>query len=171
MVKVSQSQTNNSRVVGTMANISDLIEHYLINMLKNSPKGYIEIQRNELAEQFNCVPSQINYVLSTRFTINHGYVIESRRGGGGYVKIEKIRLNDNDLLGDLFQYINNSISQKSANVVLQRLLNEEIITKREYKIMRSALERGVLNVKLPWRDKIRANILKAMIAVVLTEDE
>ena len=154
-----------------MAKISDLIEQYLNNMLRNSPKGYIEIQRNELAEQFKCVPSQINYVLATRFTVNHGYVIESRRGGGGYVRIEKVCLEKHNWLEELFRYIGDNISQKDAAGILRRLLNEELISKREYKLMQAALDRSVLKIELPWRDKIRANILKAMLAVLISESD
>ncbi|MBM7853791.1 transcriptional regulator CtsR [Desulfohalotomaculum tongense] len=153
-----------------MPNISDLIEAYLKKMLEQSPKGYIEIQRNELAGEFNCVPSQINYVLSTRFTVNHGFVIESRRGGGGYVRISKVPLESGcDWLEELYRLMGNSVTQSVATGILQRLLSEEKITKREFKIMKAAVDRSVLKIELPWRDKLRAQILKAMITAVAGE--
>lgn len=75
-----------------MRNISDIIERYLKSILHESPEGMVEIQRNDLADQFSCVPSQINYVISTRFTLEKGYLVESKRGGGGYVRIQRIEL-------------------------------------------------------------------------------
>ena len=75
-----------------MRNVSDIIEQYLKSMLLESPQGLVEIQRNDLADRFSCVPSQINYVISTRFTLEKGYVVESKRGGGGYIRIQRIQL-------------------------------------------------------------------------------
>ena len=72
-----------------MRNVSDIIEQYLKHILQESPEGAVEIQRNDLADQFQCVPSQINYVISTRFTLEKGYFVESKRGGGGYIRIQK----------------------------------------------------------------------------------
>src|SRR3954470_11775090 len=75
-----------------MRNISDLIEQYLKQMLQDSSEGSIEIQRSDLADKFSCVPSQINYVISTRFTLEKGYYVESKRGGGGYIRIQRVSL-------------------------------------------------------------------------------
>lgn len=153
-----------------MGSISNLIESYLKAMLNESNRGYIEIQRNELAEQFKCVPSQINYVLATRFTINHGFVIESKRGGGGYVRIERVPLEEGDnWFDECYQATGESVSQQVADSILQRLAREEIITIREYRIMRAAVDRATLRVELPWRDKLRASILKAMIKAMVSE--
>ncbi|MTI80700.1 MAG: CtsR family transcriptional regulator [Firmicutes bacterium] len=153
-----------------MPNMSDLIEAYLKNMLQKSNQGYIEIQRNELANEFDCAPSQINYVLSTRFTATHGFLIESRRGGGGYVRIAKVPLdNISGWLDDFFILVGDSVSQNTAVGILQRMLSEELITKREFKIMISAMDRSVLRIELPWRDKLRAQILKSMVKAVISE--
>jgi transcriptional regulator of stress and heat shock response len=77
-----------------MAGLSNIIERFIIDMIKDANNGVIEIQRNEMAQKFECAPSQINYVLSTRFTPYKGYYIESRRGGGGYIKIIKVKINE-----------------------------------------------------------------------------
>lgn len=85
-----------------MRNVSEVIEQYLKQILQQSPGGVIEIQRNDLADQFNCVPSQINYVISTRFTLEKGYIVESKRGGGGYIRIQKIKLHSHGPVLDIF---------------------------------------------------------------------
>ena len=98
--------------------MSDLIEEYLKKVLQE--EGKIEIQRNEIAEIFNCVPSQINYVINTRFTMQHGYDVESKRGGGGYIRIVKVQVNSNiDLLERMNQIIGNHISEKEGQNALK----------------------------------------------------
>ncbi|MCL6559980.1 MAG: CtsR family transcriptional regulator [Firmicutes bacterium] len=153
-----------------MSNISDLIERYLKELLAASARGMIEIRRNELAEQFNCVPSQINYVLATRFTTGHGYVVESRRGGGGFIRIVKIPLDERvDLILELCRIIGDSISQADAEGLIRRLRDEELITRREAALMRSVVKRDILRLGLPMRDELRALALKAMITAILKE--
>lgn len=151
-----------------MSNISDLIERYLKKLIAGSSNGFIEIQRSDLAERFNCVPSQINYVLSTRFTVNSGFVIESRRGGGGYIRIIRLPLNGkNNLLLNMCQLIGKAISQQSAKEIVIRLNEEGLITEREARVMKAALSRNVLKVELPLRDQVRASILKSMLIALL----
>ncbi|MEG6617540.1 CtsR family transcriptional regulator [Peptococcaceae bacterium 1198_IL3148] len=155
-----------------MSSMSNIIEAYLKSLLNQSKKGLIEIQRNELASKFNCVPSQINYVLSTRFTIGHGYIVESRRGGGGYIRIEQVPLDNRFAwLEEFNQLVGDDTSQQVAGSVLKRLFDEEIITEREYNIMQAAIDRAVLKIELPWRDKLRANILKAMVSAVIKDNK
>ncbi|MBN6205005.1 CtsR family transcriptional regulator [Ralstonia pickettii] len=148
-----------------MSNISDVIEQYLKQVLKAKGKdNAIEIKRSEIADQFQCVPSQINYVINTRFTTEKGYVVESKRGGGGYIRIIRVKYQDKaDLIDEIIKMINPSISQQAAVHVLERLLEEKIITEREEKIMFSALERTTLPFQLPLRDELRARILTAML--------
>ncbi len=151
-----------------MSNISDLIECYLKRLLADSPDDHVKIQRSELAVRFNCVPSQINYVLSTRFSIGHGYIVESRRGGGGYIRIVKIPFDQRSkLVLDMCDLIGDSISQARAESLIKRLLEEEIITRREALLMVAATGRDVLRLARPGRDKLRALVLKAMITAVL----
>lgn len=147
-----------------MSNISDIIEQYLKKVLNSEGKNTIEIKRSEVADQFQCVPSQINYVINTRFTTEKGYIVESKRGGGGYIRIIRVQHQDKaDLIDEIIKMINLSVSQQAAIHVLERLREEEIITDREEKIMFSALERSTLTFQLPLRDEVRARILVAML--------
>ncbi|WP_128896470.1 CtsR family transcriptional regulator [Longirhabdus pacifica] len=155
-----------------MRNISDLIEKYLKDILQENPQKAIEIQRNDLADQFQCVPSQINYVISTRFTIEKGYLVESKRGGGGYIRIQKVSLPQHAQLNEfIFQKIGNSIDQLNAEGILDQLHEGKHITFREMKMLKVVCSREVLAFSLPLRDEIRARILKAMLTVVLTSNK
>lgn len=145
-------------------NISDIIENYLKKVLEKSESEIVEIKRNEIADKFQCVPSQINYVINTRFTIEKGYLVESKRGGGGYIRIIKVQTYDHaQLIDQLLALIKNQISQSSAEDVIYRLVEEEIITDREARIMMSVIDRSVLYIDLPHRDELRARMLKAML--------
>ena len=147
-----------------MRNISDIIESYLKQVLEMSDKDLVEIKRSEIADKFQCVPSQINYVINTRFTIERGYLVESKRGGGGYIRIIKVHAYDHaHLIDDLLSLIHSRISQSSAEGVIYRLVEEEVVTAREAKIMLSVLDRSVLYIELPHRDEMRSRMLKAML--------
>ncbi|MCL0032224.1 CtsR family transcriptional regulator [Peptococcaceae bacterium] len=155
-----------------MPNISDMIENYLKSIIDKNKYGYVEIRRNELANMFNCAPSQINYVLSTRFTINHGFIIKSRRGGGGYVRVKKIPLEDSvDWWRNILDLIGDSIEQQEAVSLIKRLLDEKLITFREYKIMESVMDKLDLKVERKLLNRLRAELLKSMIAVLCTESD
>lgn len=146
-----------------MQNTSDLIERYLRQLLVTAADSVIELQRGDLAEQFSCVPSQINYVIATRFTPWKGYVVESKRGGGGYIRI---RLLDSDYMNrlvHLLQAIGDSIDQKEAEGVLWRLERDEVLTPRESKMIQAALSREALGIPLPERDALRARVMKSML--------
>nr|WP_071396745.1 CtsR family transcriptional regulator [Bacillus tuaregi] len=147
-----------------MRNISDIIENYLKQVLEMSEKDLVEIKRNEIADKFQCVPSQINYVINTRFTIEKGYVVESKRGGGGYIRIMKVQSYDHaDLIDQLMNLIHARVTQSSAEDVIFRIVDEGIITDREARIMLSVIDRSVLYIDLPHRDELRARMLKAML--------
>jgi len=155
-----------------MSNISDLIEKYLKELIEASKQGQVEIQRNELAEKFSCVPSQINYVLTTRFSVEHGFVVESRRGGGGFVRIIRVPMDAKvDLVRYLCDLIGSNISQQGAEGIASRLLEEELVTERESAMIKAALSRDVLRIALPARDQLRALILRAMIVSLLQFSE
>lgn len=146
-----------------MSNITDVIERYLKQILQSKGKNMIEIKRNEIADRFDCVPSQINYVINTRFTVEKGYIIESKRGGGGYIRIFRVEYQDeSELLDDIIEMINPTVSQQAAIDVLERLSQKDVITEREAKIILSAIDRNTLAFKLPLRDEVRARILTAM---------
>lgn len=150
-----------------MRNISDIIEQHLKKILQAQGKNVIEIKRSEIAELFQCVPSQINYVINTRFTMEKGYMVESKRGGGGYIRIIRVIHQDkSDLVEEIIEMINPVVTQQASIDVLERLLEEEIITDREAKIMLSAIDRTTLAFQLPLRDEIRARILTAMLSTL-----
>lgn len=147
-----------------MRNISDIIEDYLKRVLEMSESEIVEIKRNEVAEKFQCVPSQINYVINTRFTIEKGYMVESKRGGGGYIRIIKVRVHDQgDLIDQLVSLVGNQISQLAAENLIYRLVEEEVISEREAKIMISVMDRSVLYIELPGRDELRARMITSML--------
>lgn len=146
-----------------MKNISDIIEAYLKKHLSGSHKETIEIKRHEIAEKFQCVPSQINYVINTRFTIEKGYIVESKRGGGGYIRIIKIQASDNaNLIEQLIALVGQKLPQQAAENLIIRLLEEEAISEREARLMISVIDRETITVDLPMRDELRAKLLKAM---------
>ena len=150
-----------------MRNISDIIEKYLKQVLEMSEEDLVEIKRSEMADKFQCVPSQINYVINTRFTIERGYVVESKRGGGGYIRIMKVHSHDfAHLIDQILSLFESRISQTSAEDVIIRLVQEDIITNREAKIMLSVIDRSVLYIELPYRDELRARMLKAMLTTL-----
>ncbi|MCK8825819.1 CtsR family transcriptional regulator [Fuchsiella alkaliacetigena] len=146
-----------------MSSLTDKIEYYLKRLLmQSSSSNEIKIQRNKIAEEFNCVPSQINYVLKTRFNLESGYVVDSQRGGGGYVKITKLEFDSKEkIIEKVFKQLDNQISQQKANNLLQRLFEEEMITKREKEMLAHILHRRSLDLDLPERDFLRARLLKA----------
>ncbi len=147
-----------------MGNISDIIEGYLKRVIELQGQGHIEIKRSELAEKFQCVPSQINYVINTRFTAERGYLVESKRGGGGYIRIVRVEKHSHTALFDeIFVQIDEAISQSAAEHIVYRLIDEEVVSKREAKLMLAAVNRTTLTLPLPIRDEIRARILKAML--------
>lgn len=129
-----------------------------------SGKDIVEIKRSEIADKFQCVPSQINYVINTRFTLERGYIVESKRGGGGYIRIMKVKTqNTSQLIDHLLSLVQERISQTNGEHIIQRLLDEKVISKREANMMLSIIDRTVLSLDLPHRDELRARILKAML--------
>lgn len=147
-----------------MASLSDLIESFIKQMISDT-NGAIEIQRNELANQFNCVPSQINYVISTRFTTDRGYYVESRRGGGGHVKIKRISISiPSNYLMHIVSSMGPSISQQSAEVFINNFVDYNVINQREASIMKAAVSDKIIGgIPMPDRDILRAAQLKNMI--------
>ncbi|EAE3049114.1 TPA: CtsR family transcriptional regulator, partial [Listeria monocytogenes] len=147
-------------------NISDIIEAYLKQVLESSEA--VEIKRSEIADKFECVPSQINYVINTRFTMERGYIVESKRGGGGYIRIIKVKMNDKlQLLEAIISMVHDKkVSQSFSEDVILRLLEEEVITKKEARLMVAALDREVLILPLPDRDILRSRILEAMLVAL-----
>lgn len=143
-------------------NMSDIIEAYLKSILKNRPQ--IEIKRSDVAEQFDCVPSQINYVINTRFTQEHGYMVESKRGGGGYIRIFKIEVIDEiDGINEMLKLIGDEITHRNALNIIDTLVKHTIITDRESVLMNSILDPSFLGNIGPKEDQVRAILLKQML--------
>ena len=150
-----------------MGKISSVIELFIKNLLKEA-NGEIEIQRNDLAEQFNCAPSQINYVLTTRFPSYKGYYIESRRGGGGYIRIVKVGINDyKDINNIIVHAIGDSVTINKAKQILEALNEENLITNREMDIINASICDRSLDCDLNMRNSLRANILKNVLLVLV----
>lgn len=143
-------------------NTSDSIEAYIKTLLAQA--GMAELKRSELADVFQVVPSQINYVIKTRFTESRGYIVESKRGGGGYIRIGKVQFSDHhQMLQDLAANIGERISQQVFNDILEMLYEEELLTKRETQLLFAMTSDEVLGQDGP---NLRANMLKKIIQQV-----
>lgn len=148
-----------------MAQLSDAIEHFIKELMEEDKQ--IEVKRNELAQHFGCAPSQINYVLATRFSVDHGYIIESRRGGGGYVRIVRMTQGaNNNMLETLLKRVGTSIDEESANAIIACLHERKLITRREALLMRSAVAKNALQLPVSAKDVLRASVLRNLLAQV-----
>ena len=148
-----------------MARLSDAIENYLRQLLERSPDGYVDIQRSALAELFDCVPSQITYVLMTRFSADRGYLVEARRGGGGGIRLVQLDTRWQDLYQAAVR--TESIDQERAVQMLKRARDAGLLTAREASLVEAALRREVLGIDLPERDALRGRLLRAMLTTIL----
>ena len=153
-----------------MARLSDNIEDFIKSLLEES-EGKLELQRNELADYFECAPSQINYVLATRFSLNQGYFIESRRGGGGYIRIIHLNVDKDDyMLYLLTEGIGTRITEQVALQLIQRMLDQDFIIERDAYIMKSAILDKAIAIPSTLKDSIRANILKSIVTAIIAFD-
>ena len=146
--------------------LSDLIEQYIKELMSDND-DFTEFGRNELAEYFNCVPSQINYVISTRFSPERGYYVESRRGGGGNIKIRRIDITKDKYIMHVINSIQNVITQQEADIIINNLVDYGIISKEMSKLMRVATNDKVLNLPLEYKDTTRTRILKNMLVNII----
>ena len=142
--------------------ISDIIEDFIKDMMKDED-DFIEIQRNELAEHFNCVPSQINYVIATRFRPQQGYYVESKRGGGGHIRIKKISNDKEDYFMHIINNVGNTITSNEVDILISNLLSYGLIDEQLAKLLKVATSDNVLIVSQDTKDKLRASILKNML--------
>lgn len=141
-------------------NISDLIESFIVDKLNEQRN--VELKRNELANTLGCVPSQINYVISTRFTTERGYIVESRRGGGGYIKISRVIVPEGDMLMHIINSIGDAIDQRSVGAILSNLVSDGFINEKVAKIIMSACsDKALMIIALSTdRNRVRAGIFK-----------
>ena len=142
--------------------LSDLIEEFIKDLFDDDDDS-IEIQRNELAHQFNCVPSQINYVISTRFKPSQGYYVESKRGGGGNIRIKKINNSKSDYIMHIINNIGNELKPNEIDILLSDLLTYNVITEQEAKLLKVATSDNVLKLSNDIKDEVRARIFKNML--------
>ena len=138
-----------------------MIENFIKELFDDD--DYIEIQRNDLAEHFNCVPSQINYVISTRFKPDQGYYVESKRGGGGHISIRKINVTKSNYLMHIISSIGDKITAQEVDIFISNFLSYDIISKKEARLLKVATSDNVLSQVSENRDKLRANIFKNML--------
>lgn len=145
------------------------IEKFLLNRIELAEKKYIEIGRNELAEYFECAPSQINYVLSTRFTPYKGYYVESRRGGRGYIKIIKLEMTEDQLVNKILnETIEDKITLDKSVHILNGLVDEKVITEKEKLLIQHSIDDNALKfIDSCDRNIIRASILKNILLALV----
>lgn len=141
--------------------ISDVIEDFIKEMLEDDDLAVI--QRNDLAEHFKCVPSQINYVISTRFTPMQGYYVESSRGGGGCIKIKKVNITNSDYIMHIINSIGDSITARDIEIFIKNFLDYKIIEEKEARLIKGATSDNVLTLPKNTKDEIRAKIFKNML--------
>lgn len=145
--------------------VSDIIEQFLLDMLESEED--ITLKRNELANHFSCAPSQINYVISTRFTDQRGYVVESQRGGGGFIRIKKVSIDKSNYIMHVVNAIGDSIGYNSAAAILSNMESENIVTERERKIICAAISDRIIPFNAPVKDNYRARVFKNMLVSMI----
>ena len=148
--------------------LSDSIEHFIKELL-NEEATEVELKRNELAEYFGCAPSQINYVLATRFSPDHGYLTESRRGGGGYIRIVRVvQAGSQRLMYLVNDRIGDSLSEEECLRLISQLKEQRIVTADEAALMASAVSTRALSVPVPdvLKDAMRAKMMKSMLMTI-----
>ena len=146
--------------------LSNLIETW-INEMISEQNGEVELKRNELATHFNCVPSQINYVISTRFSPERGYIVESRRGGGGYIKITRVMPKAGNGLMHVVNMIGKSLSYGDGRALVQNCYDYDLITENEANIILAAISERSLPIRQPEQDALRAGILKNILLALV----
>ena len=141
--------------------ISDLIASFLQESLDESDGGVLEVQRSDLAQRFNCVPSQINYVMSTRFSPEHGYIVESRRGGNGYIRITRVRMDRQTLLMHVVNSVGGELDLASAKAILSNLTTSGALDKNVGETLLTCMDDRALGaVPRQTRDAVRAEMMK-----------
>ena len=150
-----------------MAKLCDEIESFIISCLKD---GQIDISRNKLAEYFSCVPSQINYVLATRFNSSHGYITESTRGGGGFIRIIKIDLDKNTYINQMLKEIGDEVSYNDFVGLCNKLKQLKAISEEQNLILQSACNKNTLATPFKIENKLRAKIVKNVLLNLIRGD-
>ena len=141
--------------------MSDMIEDFIKDLFEED--DLVEIQRNDLAQKFNCVPSQINYVIATRFKPSQGYYVESKRGGGGSIKIKKVNITKSNYFMHIINSIGESLTAQEVDIFISNFLSYNMVNTIEAKLLKVATSDNVLKIEQPTRDELRARIFKNML--------
>lgn len=143
--------------------MSDLVAQYIMEMLEEQ-NGSAEIRRNELAGNLGCVPSQINYVITSRFTPEQGYIVESRRGGGGYIRISRVKMDKGTALMHIINSVGDTIDKTTAEVMLNNMLQRQLLDMQSARLIAAALsDRTLSHIEQDRRDTVRADLFKNML--------
>lgn len=143
--------------------MSDIVARYILKIIDESG-GNAEIKRNVLANELGCVPSQINYVITSRFTPEQGYIVESKRGGGGYIRITRVNVDKSSILMHVINSVGSKLSFSTAAMMLQNLHQQGAIDLNTTKLISAAIqERSYMEVPIQYRDYLRASIFKQML--------
>ena len=146
---------------------SDLIASFIMDIMENAG-GIAELQRSNLAERFSCVPSQINYVISTRFSPEHGYIVESRRGGGGFIRITRVQASPKRLIMHTVNAVGDSLDLRTAAAFISNMLGSDTFDEKTAALIMTAISDQALRPISPeHRDIVRASIFKQMLVSTL----
>ena len=146
---------------------SDMIASFIIDALEHAG-GIAELQRSNLAEKFSCVPSQINYVISTRFSPEHGYIVESRRGGGGFIRITRVQASPERLIMHTVNSVGDSLDLRTAAAFVSNMLGSDAIDGKTAGLIMTAISDNSLRPIVPeHRDIVRASIFKQLLVSIL----
>ncbi len=145
--------------------LTSLIEDFIKEMMAEED-GTIELKRNELASRFGCVPSQINYVISTRFSPERGYIVESRRGGGGYIKIQRVMPKPGNQMMHVVNAIGDYVSYSDAAAIVRNCYDYDLITEKEARIILAAITEKSMPIEQPQQDALRARMLKNILVAI-----
>lgn len=147
--------------------MSDLVAQHILAML-DEQNGNAEIRRNELASDLGCVPSQINYVITSRFTPEQGYIVESRRGGGGYIRITRVNADKSTAVMHIVNSIGDTLDKATAEIMINNMYNQSIIDLQTARLLASALsERVFKEIPRDLKDILRARIFKNMLLTII----
>lgn len=148
---------------------SDLIASFILEAMDNE-KGFAELQRSALAEMFSCVPSQINYVISTRFSPERGYAVESRRGGGGYIRITRVRRTPQELVMHIINSVGERLDKATAAAFVSNILDAGIISAKTARLLLAAVSDAALRPIAPAdRDTVRASVFKQLLITLISD--
>ena len=149
---------------------SDLIASFILNAIDGSDDGFAELQRSALAEMFSCVPSQINYVISTRFSPERGYLVESRRGGGGYIRITRVNRSPRELVMHTVNAVGDALDEATADALIRNIYDAGLLDRKTARILLAATGNKALHAAdAQTRDRVRAGVLKYMLVALVTE--